>query len=100
MNESTEPLLNKEFLHNIGIDLDEVSYQALSGHYEETLFHRVTQEIVEELSEEQLTQLHTLAGKDTELGAWLKLNVPQLREIVEDEIAILLGEIAEHGDRF
>ncbi len=93
-----EPLLTKEFLKELGIELDEVTYMALSGHYEETLMHRITQEVVEELEEPQLEQLHTLAGKNEELAAWLKANVPQLREIVEDEVAILLGEIAERSD--
>lgn len=91
-------LLSKKFLNSIGVELDDKAYAALSEHYEQTLNDRVFKEIVEELTEQQLKELQTLKqASSEELEKWLVNNVPQLDEIVEDEIAILLGEIAENS---
>ena len=93
-------LLNKKFLEDIGVEIDVQTFKALSEHYEETLNERVIAEIVDELDEKRLEELHTLnVGEADLLRAWLIANVPQLDEIIEDEAAILLGEIAESSDR-
>lgn len=92
-------LLNKKFLEDIGVTLDDQTYAALSQHYEETLNDRVISEIVDELDERQLGELNNLKdGRTDILQQWLQENVPQLDEIIEDEIAILFGEIAENSD--
>ena len=93
-------LLDKQFLDDIGLQLGTEELMALSEQYEATLLERVTAEVVEELDETQLEQLRTYQTKDDdELQTWLKRNVPHLKEIVEDEVAILLGEIAENSTR-
>jgi hypothetical protein len=93
------PLLTPTLLENLGINLSEEHYQALAEHFETTLNERVINEIVLELSPEQAEQLATLqqAG-DEEVLAWLKTNVPDVAEIVTDEVDILLGEIAENSE--
>lgn len=92
-------LLSDNLLNDLGIELTPENRAALNKHFEITLNERVTREIVEELSEQQLEQLVSLkTAPDDELFSWLKSNVPELKEIVEDEIALLLGEIAENGD--
>lgn len=93
------PLLSPTLLENLGINLSEEHYQALAEHFETTLNERVINEIVLELSPEQAEQLATLqqAG-DEEVLAWLKANVPDVAEIVTDEVDILLGEIAENSE--
>lgn len=94
-------LLNKEFLNELGVTLDESAYATFSEHYEGHLRERVVDEITSELNETQLTELHSFDTKsDEELQAWLKANVPQLKEIIEDEVAILLGDIAEDSQKF
>lgn len=93
------PLLSPTLLENLGINLSEEHYQALAEHFETTLNERVINEIVLELSPEQAEQLATLqqAG-DEEVLAWLRANVPDVAEIVTDEVDILLGEIAENSE--
>jgi len=93
------PLLTPTLLENLGINLSEEHYEALAEHFETTLNERVINEIVLELSPEQAEQLATLqqAG-DEEVLAWLKTNVPDVAEIVTDEVDILLGEIAENSE--
>lgn len=93
------PLLSQTLLENLGINLSEEHYQALAEHFETTLNERVINEIVLELSPEQAEQLATLQqADDDEVLAWLKANVPDVAEIVTDEIDILLGEIAENSE--
>ena len=93
-------LLNKQFLQDIGVTLDDQTYETLSQHYEETLNERVIIEIVDDLDEKQLEELHTLTNQDAGVfNQWLAANVRKLDEIIEDEIAILLGEITESSDK-
>lgn len=93
------PLLSPTLLENLGINLSEEHYQALAEHFETTLNERVINEIVLELSPEQAEQLTQLqqAG-DEEILTWLKANVPDVADIVADEVDILLGEIAENSE--
>jgi len=92
--------LNKEFFESIGVQLDDEMRKALSEHYDSTLSDRVTTEIVETLNDDQLQALQALKdAPDEELQTWLVANVPELNEIIEDEVAILLGEIAENSDK-
>lgn len=92
-------LLSPTLLENLGINLSEEHYQALAEHFETTLNERVINEIVLELSPEQAEQLSQLqqAG-DEEILTWLKANVPDVADIVADEVDILLGEIAENSE--
>lgn len=93
------PFLTREFLAELDIKLDDASYEALADHFESTLHERVINEIIEELTPEQAEQLAQMQQSDDEsLQAWLKQTVPDLSDIVSDEVDILLGEIAENSD--
>lgn len=93
------PLLSRQILENLGINLTDEDYQSLAGHFETTLDERVINEIVLELSPEQATELAALQqSSDEEVLAWLQANVPDANEIVSDEIDILLGELAENSE--
>lgn len=94
-------LLSKELLKDLGIELAEQDYELLAEHFDTTLHDRVIGEIVEELTPGQAQELTTLQGADDEqLLAWLFANVPNFREIVSDEVDILLGELAENSEAF
>lgn len=93
-------LLNKDFLTRIGVEIDDITYDLLSDHYEHTLNERVMAEVVNYLDETQLVELDTIKNADDEtVRNWLAVNVSELDEIIEDEVAILLGELAEHADK-
>lgn len=93
-------LLSREFLEQLGIQLDDQNYAALSAHFETTLYERVIAEIGEELTPEQAAELANLqSADDTSIQQWLTTNVPELQDIVSDEIDILLGEIAENSEQ-
>ena len=94
-------LFNRNFLDNIGIELSPDEIELLSQHYMDTLQERVLTEITTELEEAQLIELHEFQQKsDEDLRQWMTVNIPQLKEIIEDESAILLGEIAENSQKF
>ena len=93
------PLLSKELLTNLGITLADADYELLADHFETTLNERVINEIVLELDESQAAELARLQdADDTTIMTWLQTNVPDVADIVSDEIDILLGEIADNSE--
>ena len=96
---NTTPLLTKQFLEDLGINLTDEDYVSLAHSYEEVLYARIVNEVVQELSDDQLEQMQSLQTEGDKILPWLKENVPQLKDIIEDEVAILLAEIAENSDQ-
>lgn len=98
MNDSQ--IITKQLLDEAGIDLSDQDVDALLAHLNQTLEERVGTEITESLSDDQLKALLDVqeTGNDEAVGAWLEQNVPELQEITQDEIDILLGELAENAD--
>ena len=94
-----QPLLTKQFLADLGIELSEQSYELLAEHFETTLQDRVLDEIVAELTPEQAAELAQMrdAG-DERIYAWLQETIPELSDIISDEVDILLGEVAEDSE--
>ena len=91
-------LFSKEFLASLGISLDDSTYTLFDNHVEQTLNERVIESMADELTDEQLVELGQLDMSDHAiLQHWLVANVTELNAIIEDEVAILLGEIAENS---
>ena len=97
MNDS---IINKSMLEEAGIDLEGQDIESLLTHLNTTLEERVGTEITESLDDEQLQALLDTqeSGTDEQVGAWIDANVPELQQITQDEIDILLGELAENSD--
>ena len=95
-------VITRQLLADIGISLDDAAYVQFTEQYEAELDNRIVNEIVDELDTEQLRELTRFkdSGDDAGLQRWLVENVPDLDKIVEEEMAILLGEIAENSDSF
>lgn len=92
-------LLNKTLLETLGIRLSDQDYALLATHFETTLHERVINEITLELNPDQARELASLQGASDEiLLQWLTTNVPNLADIVSDEVDILLGELAENSE--
>lgn len=89
-------ILTKTILENLGMKLNDEDFKSLSEHFETTLDERVINEIIVELSPEKAQELANLHGAtDETVAQWLKENVPDVADIVSDEVDILLGEMAE-----
>jgi hypothetical protein len=93
-------LITRDILNQAGINLDGKDIDALLTHLNQTLEERVGTEITASLSDEQLNELLDLQekGDDEAVADWLQANVEELDQIAQDEIDILLGELAENSD--
>lgn len=93
--------ITKDHLEAVGITLaSEQETEALLAHLNTTLQERIGAEITSGLDDAKLTELVAVQseGDDAKLADWMRTNIPELKEIVEDEIDILLGEIAENAN--
>lgn len=92
-------IITKDFLNQIGVNISDEDVEKLSEYFETTLDKRVMDSIVAELDDTQLANLEQAKnGTDEQLIEWLNSNVPALKDIIEEETDILLGELAEHSD--
>lgn len=94
-------IVTKAQLNSIGINLPEDQMQALIQHVEDTINSQIGEEIVESLDDEQLKELVQMQDNDVpaeEIDAWIRARVPEYDEIIEDNVAIVLGELADNSD--
>lgn len=94
------PIITREMLEEAGIDLTDQDVVALLAHLNQELEERVGGEITASLSDEQLKEMLDIQEHATEdqLVEWMTKNVPELDEITQDEIDIIMGELAENAD--
>jgi hypothetical protein len=92
--------ITKEIIDQLGINLNETDVDSLLAHLNSTLAERIGAEITEELDDEQLKTLLRLqeTASEEEVGDWIKQNVPEIEQIAQDEVDILLGELADGSD--
>lgn len=91
--------LTKDFLESIGITLDDATFAVFAEHFDSTLRDRILTEIIDELEDEQLLQLERLKETDgDQVWQWIQANVTDLSDIIQDEVDILLGELAENAE--
>jgi hypothetical protein len=89
--------ITEQTLEDLDIKLDPEAKQQLLEHFNETLQTRIGAEITESLNDDQLEELLTLQqdGDEAKIAQWLRQNVPDLNDIVQDEVDILIGELAD-----
>lgn len=92
--------ITKQSLLALGITLDDATADSLLAHLNQTVEERVGVEITEELDDDQLKELIDLqeTANDEQIGAWIAIHVPDYRQIVQDNIDIVIGELAEGTD--
>ncbi len=94
-------IVTKAQLNSIGISLPDNQMQALIQHVEETINKRISEEVVESLSDDQLkelVELQTGSASAEEIDEWIREHVPEYDQIIEDNVAIVLGELVENSD--
>ena len=107
MNDDTQQvsgtaIITKEQMNGIGIDLPEDQMQALIQHTEDTINAQIGEEVVDALDDKQLEELVALQDSNVpreEIEAWIIERVPDYQDIVEDNVAIVLGDLAESADK-
>ena len=104
-NDNTTPqvagvsMITVEQLRSIGIDLPEDQMQALMQHTEDTINEQIGEEIVDSLDDEQLQELVAMQEADApaeQVEEWIVERVENYQEIVEDNVAIVLGDLAQN----
>ena len=94
-------IVTKAQLNSIGINLPDDQMQALIQHVEDTINSQIGEEIVESLDDDQLKELVQMQDNDAsaeEIDAWIRERIPEYDEIIEDNVAIVLGELVENSD--
>lgn len=97
MNDQT---ITEDMLTELGIEVTEQEKTTLLTHANDTLQERIGEEITEYLDDEQLKEFLALqeSTSDEEVGTWLAERVPNLQDIVSDNLEIVLGELADSTD--
>ena len=92
--------ITKDSLLALGINLDDKDVDSLIAHLNDTVEERIGTEITEALDDAQLEELVALqdAATDEEIGIWIATHVPDYEQIVQDNIDIVIGELAESAD--
>ncbi|NLA43026.1 hypothetical protein GX865_02625 [Candidatus Saccharibacteria bacterium] len=92
-----EEYVTKDMLETFGVKIDETKVASLLEHINSTVEERIGAEITESLSDDQLKELLELQDNSTdeEVGEWISKQVPNYAEIVDDNIAITIGEVVE-----
>lgn len=95
-----EQYVTLETLKSFGINVDDATAASLLEHINTTVEERIGTEITEALTDEQLKELLELqdTGTEDQVGEWIAQHVPNYAEIVQDNIDITVGEVAEGAD--
>lgn len=94
-------LFSQSFLQRIGVNISDQEFAPFRTYFFDTLNNRIIAEVVESLETPQLEQLAAIRNhSEDEVQKWLATNIPNLKDIIEQEISILVGEIAESSDQF
>ncbi len=91
--------IDQTTLKELGIELGDATDEFLT-HLEAQLEERVGAALTELLDDSQVKELLALteAGNEDATQAWIAANVPDYKDVVQDEVDILLGEIAQSGE--
>lgn len=92
--------ITEETLQAFNINLQGQDKELLLEHLNDTLQERVGAEIAAMLDDNKLHELVETqkTATDEQMGTWLTQNVPELQQIVQDEITIIMGELNENSD--
>ncbi len=91
-------LITTQNLIDLGISEDK--HEALLDHLNEQLQERIGIAITDLLDDQQVATLLDLqeTGTDEQVDTWLQEHIPDMEAVVQDEVAILLGELADSSD--
>jgi hypothetical protein len=95
-----EPLITPALLASTGINIPEDQVDEYLELMNDQLAERIGESIVESLDEETVEKLAEMqeSASDEELNTWMQANIPQLSDIIQQEIEIILGDAAENSD--
>ena len=98
-NKMLQEEINK-LLQTLSVEMSEEQKQIFDKHVEDELEQRITGAITELLDAEQQDEYARLSetASDEEINIWLEKYLPEYKDVISDEVAILLGDIAENSE--
>lgn len=92
--------INETTLSELGIELGDTTPELLNL-IKAQLNERTGIAIIELLDEDQAAELMTLneVGNAKEVQTWLATNLPQYKEVIQDEFDILMAEVANNVEK-
>lgn len=91
--------LTKDFLADIGVQMNDQHFELFAEHFDETLYARIEDSIVHTLRPDQVSELVSMRGtNDDDIWQWLQVNVPNLGGIIQHEIDAMLAEVVRSSD--
>lgn len=97
-----EPIITPTLLASTGIDVPDNQVAPLLDYMNDLLEERIGEAIVDALDIPELEELAKLqeTASDEEVHDWIEEHVTNLAELIQDEVALMLGEAAEHRADF
>lgn len=97
MDSQNQTYVTVQTLRDFGLTVDDATVDALLQHLNDTIEERIGAEIVEALDDDELKEMLAIqdADDDDKLGEWIAAHVPDYEQIVQDNIDITVGELAE-----
>lgn len=96
--QDNQDMITIDQLRSIGIDLPDEQMQALVEHAENTVSEQIGEEVVDSLDDDQLAEFVALQEADApaeQVEEWIMKHVEDYEDIIEDNVAIVLGDLAE-----
>lgn len=92
-------LFDDKTLKELGINKEGAEKEALIETLNSTIEERVGTAIYDLLDDDQAADFMQLIdeGDPSKIQQWLKANVPDYQDIIEDEYHILLGELSDNA---
>jgi hypothetical protein len=90
--------INEDLLDTLGIQLTDEEKPAFMNHIREEIETRVGLAITDLLDDDEVAELIALQdeGDDTKVAAWIEATLPDVKNIIQDEFDLLMGEITAH----
>lgn len=97
-----EPIITPLLLASTGIDVPDSQVTPLLDYMNEVLEERIGEAVVDSLDDTQLEHLANLqeTATDEEVQSWINDTVPNLTDMIQEEVDIILGEAAMHQAEF
>lgn len=97
--QTSQDMITFDQLRSIGIDLPDEQMRALIEHTENRVNEQIGEEIVDSLDDEELAELVAMQENNTppeQIEQWIIERVEDYVEIIEDNVAIVMGDLAQN----
>lgn len=88
-------------LTTMGINLTDEKMTSLLDHLNQELNERVGTALLQELDDEQIDEYNEFikTASEDQVGEWLSSKIPEFTQIIQDEIDVMLGDVAEKAEK-